>query len=149
MTRLLTTPSSLEPRVSPGQVYLLGFLFDWRTTCWICSCGPLLLSLAMWWCWETPYWLVEQGRGEEARASLQWYRGPHYDTTLEIEEIVRSWEQKQVRCDWSRAALISDWSSGSGRRASWAGWAPRCGCWPPPPSCGRTGARARCTCWPS
>ena len=89
------------------KVYLLGFLFDWRTTCWICSCGPLLLSLAMWWCWETPYWLVEQGRGEEARASLQWYRGPHYDTTLEIEEIVRSWEQKQVRCDWSRVELCS------------------------------------------
>ena len=76
------------------KVYLLGFLFDWRTTCWICSFGSLLLSFSMWCCWETPYWLVENDKEEEGRASLQWYRGPEYDITEEIEEIIQSKNEK-------------------------------------------------------
>ena len=77
------------------KVYLLGFLFDWRTTCWICSSGSLLLSFSMWCCWETPYWLVENDREDEARASLQWYRGAEYDITEEIEEIIESKNEKE------------------------------------------------------
>ena len=76
------------------KVYLLGFLFDWRTTCWICSVGSLLLSFSMWSCWETPYWLVENNREEEARKSLQWYRGQEYDITEEIEEIIQNKKEK-------------------------------------------------------
>ena len=44
------------------QAYLLGFLFDWRTTAWCCSAGSLLLSFVMWAMKETPYWLVEHNR---------------------------------------------------------------------------------------
>ena len=34
-----------------------------------------LLDVPRWLVRESPYWLVEQGREEEARAALQWYRG--------------------------------------------------------------------------
>ena len=44
------------------KAYLLGFLFDWRTTAWCCSVGSLVLSFAMWAMKETPYWLVENDR---------------------------------------------------------------------------------------
>lgn len=48
----------------------------------------------MWQCWETPYWLVENNKEEEARQSLQWYRGKEYDITEEIEEIIDSKVEK-------------------------------------------------------
>ena len=77
------------------QAYLLGFLLDWRTVCWACSLDPLLLLLAMWGVRETPYWLVEHGREAEARAALQWYRGPKYNIDQEIGEIVDSKRRKE------------------------------------------------------
>ena len=49
---------------------------------------------SMWACRETPYWLVENNLEEEARASLQWYRGKHYDITEEIEEIIQNKRDK-------------------------------------------------------
>ena len=48
----------------------------------------------MWACKETPYWLVENNREVEARQALQWYRGPDYDITDEIDEIVNSKMEK-------------------------------------------------------
>ena len=93
MTRL-RRPQTWSP-VFAGQVYLLGFLFDWRTTSWICSAGSLLMISSMWACRETPYWLVENKLEEEARASLQWYRGHQYDITEEIEEMVLARREKE------------------------------------------------------
>jgi len=81
------------------KAYLLGFLFDWRTTAWCCSAGSLLLSAVMWGMKETPYWLVENNREKEACQSLQWYRGPTYDITEEINEIIDKKKEKDLEMD--------------------------------------------------
>ena len=87
-------PHTWSP-VCPFQVYLLGFLFDWRTTSWICSAGSLLMIFSMWACRETPYWLVENNMEEEAVVSLQWYRGEQYDITEEIQEMIQNKRDKE------------------------------------------------------
>ena len=44
---------------------------------------------------ESPYWLVEQGREEEAREALQWYRGAHCHIDQELREIIESKRSKE------------------------------------------------------
>ena len=54
------------------------------------------MIFSMWACRETPYWLVENMREEEARRSMRWYRGGQYDITGEIEEIITNKREKEV-----------------------------------------------------
>ena len=54
------------------------------------------MIFSMWACRETPYWLVENMREEEARRSMRWYRGELYDITGEIEEIITNKREKEV-----------------------------------------------------
>ena len=94
-------------------MYLLGFLCDWRTASWICSAGSLLMVCSMWACRETPYWLVENQREEEARRSLQWYRGGQYDIKEEIEEMILNKREKEGedKTERSLCSLLSTLSS--------------------------------------
>lgn len=89
--------SSIFLALGMFESYLLGFLFHWRTMCFILSSQPVLMALALFFVRESPYWLVSKGRLEEAAASLQWSRGPNFDIQPELEEILkRRGEQKSV-----------------------------------------------------
>lgn len=79
------------------QAYLLGYLLAWRTMCWILCSQPILLAIAILAIKESPYWLVQQGRTEEAKAALQWYRGEKYDVTKEFREIVKKKEDDMAQ----------------------------------------------------
>ncbi len=46
---------------------LLGYLSDWRHMCYGLVAVPVLMSSAMAFQPETPYWLTQKGRDEEAR----------------------------------------------------------------------------------
>jgi len=44
---------------------------------------------------DSPYWLIQRGRKEQATASLQWYRGRNYDISEELNEILTKKEEDQ------------------------------------------------------
>jgi len=76
--------------------YLLGYLCSsWRLICWILVFQPILTFLSMSLMKESPYWLVQNGRKEEALESLQWYRGKRYNVTEELNEIVKKKEENK------------------------------------------------------
>jgi MFS family permease len=58
-------------------VYLLGWGMqdDWRTVAGIAIAFPVIASLlAFFYLKETPYWLLSQGRAQEAEVSFRWVR---------------------------------------------------------------------------
>jgi hypothetical protein len=66
---------------SLGSLYtftVAHFTPSWRTVAWSQLVGPALLGLSVTLIPESPYWLVERGQVEEARASLRRLRGARY-----------------------------------------------------------------------
>ena len=77
--------------------YLCGyFLSTWRTVAWLQLAPCLLLGLYMFFIPDSPYWLVERGREEEARSSLRRLRGPTYDVEQELGEMVAKKRKKEA-----------------------------------------------------
>lgn len=79
-------------------VYILGALFPWRITNWICVAINILSLILM--CLvlpETPFFKVAKNADEEARNILQKLRGKHWDVSQELSEIIyrRNFLQKQ------------------------------------------------------
>ena len=64
--------------------------------CWASCLSPVVLVAGMWFLPETPYWLVENRREDEARRSLQWYRGAQYDIQQELQEIIDKKREKDA-----------------------------------------------------
>ena len=58
----------------------------------IIPCG--LFGVSAYFVPNSPYWLVEQGRHEDAEIALRQLRGPHYDLAAELAEMV---EKKRVK----------------------------------------------------
>ena len=55
-------------QVSMGYIisYCLGYFVGWRLTCFVMVAITVLTSLLIHVLEETPYWLIEKGRQEEA-----------------------------------------------------------------------------------
>ena len=77
------------------ESYLLGYLLPWRSMCWVLTLQPLAMAAALLAIKESPYWLVTQGRREEAAVSLQWYRGQGCSIQGELQEIVKRSQEQQ------------------------------------------------------
>ncbi len=54
-----------------------------------------MLAVIMIFMPESPYYLVMKGRETEARKSLQWLRGAHYDIEEEYQEMVATHQKQQ------------------------------------------------------
>ena len=72
---------------------------SWRLLAWlqIIPCG--LFGVSAYFVPNSPYWLVEQGRQEEAAIALRQLRGPHYDLAAELAEMV---EKKTAKVEEGR-----------------------------------------------
>ena len=88
-----------------GNMYTLGslytyttsyFLSSWRTVAWLQLVPCAALGLSVCFIPNSPFWLVERGREEEARASLQILRGPHYCVEAELGQIVNKKKAKEA-----------------------------------------------------
>lgn len=72
------------------------FIASWRTVAWIQLVPCALLGVSCYFAPNSPYWLVERGREEEARKSLRLLRGPDYDLEEELAEIVAKKRAKEL-----------------------------------------------------
>ena len=72
------------------------FIASWRTVAWLQLLPCALLGVSCYFAPNSPYWLVERGREEEARKSLQVLRGPDYDLEGELAEIVAKKRAKEL-----------------------------------------------------
>jgi len=60
---------------------------SWRITTWVCLAIPVLLGVSMSFMPQSPFYLIGQGKEQEARKSLTRLRGPKYDIDSEIVQI--------------------------------------------------------------
>ena len=68
---------------------------SWRLLAWlqIIPCG--LFGVSSFFVPNSPYWLVEQGRQEDAEIALRQLRGPNYDLAAELAEMVEKKRAKE------------------------------------------------------
>ena len=78
--------------------YLTGyFVASWRVIAWLQILPAFALGISVFFIPDSPYWLVEKGREEEARRSLIILRGSSYDIEEEFSEIVNKKRAKEAR----------------------------------------------------
>ena len=77
----------------------LGYFLNWRVTAYVLVIPPILLTLFAFVLPETPYWLIEKQKIEEAKKSLQFIRGAKYDIADELSEIIRGNQAKSEKSD--------------------------------------------------
>jgi hypothetical protein len=78
--------------------YLTGyFVTSWRMVAWLQILPACLLGISVFFIPDSPYWLVEKGREEEARRSLITLRGSSYDIEEEFLEIVNKKRDKEEK----------------------------------------------------
>ena len=63
---------------------------------WLQLLPVCILAISVFFVPDSPYWLVERGREEEARQALLTLRGPHYDIEPEFAEIVNKKHAKEA-----------------------------------------------------
>nr|CAD7263754.1 unnamed protein product [Timema shepardi] len=91
--------------------YIVGYVADLTTLSCVCSAIPVLFFVAFYFMPETPLYLLMKNKREEAKKSLQWLRGKHYNIESELnnlEDFVRETKMKNVKLKdvlKSRAAI--------------------------------------------
>ena len=87
-----------------GNMFALGsmytfitgyFITSWRNVAWLQLLPCSLMGLTVYFVPDSPYWLVEKGRLEDAKQSLVVLRGSNYDINDEFQEIVNKKKQKE------------------------------------------------------
>ena len=70
--------------------YLLGyFIHSWRTIAWLQLVPTCLMGISVFFVPDSPYWLVEKGRYEDAKESLVILRGSNYDVSDEYQVVLQ------------------------------------------------------------
>ena len=89
--------------------YLLSMMVTWRVLTWLTIIPPILTILMMLLLPETPYWLAEKNRSEEAMEALAWLRNNEesQDEVDEIKEKANSGNDKKI-CEkiYSRLSIL-------------------------------------------
>ena len=66
-------------------VWIIGYSLNWRMTAFILTVPPILMTIAIIFFPETPYWLIENNDYNGAKESLQFFRGKEYDLTYALQ----------------------------------------------------------------
>ena len=79
-----------------GHLYLhCCFHFSsWRYVAFGCIPPCIILYLAVLLVPETPYWLIEKNRSDDAKDSLKFFRGLDYDVSNEYNEMLKKHQSK-------------------------------------------------------
>uniref|UniRef100_A0A1Y1MTD9 Major facilitator superfamily (MFS) profile domain-containing protein n=1 Tax=Photinus pyralis TaxID=7054 RepID=A0A1Y1MTD9_PHOPY len=98
----LTATGSMSIFIGLVIQFLLGTNYNWRK-CALISCAfPTITFLLFCFVPESPYWLIMNGKAEEAKKSLAWLRGwkAPTDVAAEIDEIANRHESGKC-FDWN------------------------------------------------
>ncbi|XP_015604212.1 facilitated trehalose transporter Tret1 [Cephus cinctus] len=68
-------------------VYLTGFTQNYAYIALICALIPALVLITLPFMPESPVWLMNQNRREDAKAALQYFRGKRYSVEKELSEL--------------------------------------------------------------
>lgn len=84
----------------------------WRLPLLLQVIPPAIVMVCVWFCPESPRWLVSRGRQEEARAILVKYHSNDGQTNavveLQLKEFAESIEKKNLEPFWDYSALVKD-----------------------------------------
>jgi len=72
--------------------YAVGIGLDWVYTAVVAAILPVAMVVMMLFVPETPYWLMQKNRREDAENSLRWLRGPDADIKPECDQIQETLE---------------------------------------------------------
>ena len=75
--------------------YLLGYsVSSWRLLAWLLLLPSIVMAVVVFFVPDSPYWLLEKGREEDARSSLSKLRGPDYNIETEFAEMLNKKKSK-------------------------------------------------------
>ena len=77
-------------------LYLLGAFFQWRDTLSIIMGWPIVCVIAIFFCPESPSWLMMKGKQTEALNAMKRLRGNEEDAKREIENIETNINEQQT-----------------------------------------------------
>ena len=79
-------------------LWFLGYFFEWQTVAFLATVPAILSFVGFLFLPDTPYWLVQNQRFEEAYASLKYFRRNDQDKQVisEFDEILQHYHQKKV-----------------------------------------------------
>ena len=78
--------------------YVTGyFIHSWRIIAWLQVIPCILMGIFVFFVPDSPYWLIEKGRYQEAQKSLTILRGSNYDINDEYQEILNKKRQKEAK----------------------------------------------------
>ena len=85
--------TALEQPMGTFLCYGLGTLVNWRMVAVAGSCIPTLQMIWIAFCPESPVWLIQHSKEEEAKKSLTWFRGTSRDIDKEFALISENVEK--------------------------------------------------------
>ena len=88
-------------------IYILGAMFDWRFAVTLTMIWPILTFLLLIPCPQSPTWLLNKGRINEARAALVKLRGCPNIAEEELKRLVKNLEEQKENS--KRAYVNSIW----------------------------------------
>ena len=79
-------------------LWILGYFLDWKSLAFVSTVPPFLTFVGFLFLPESPYWLIQNKRFEEAYAALKYFRRNDEDKKVkdEFDEILQHYHQKKV-----------------------------------------------------
>ncbi|KAL0281580.1 UNVERIFIED_CONTAM: hypothetical protein PYX00_002521 [Menopon gallinae] len=68
--------------------HVLGTFLDWRLTAGLCGVPPLICILILPFVPESPAWLLQRGRAEDAEKAFRYYRGNSVEALKELNNLL-------------------------------------------------------------
>ena len=75
--------------------YVIGKYAHWNFLAMACSFFPAVWLILICWIRESPVWLLENDKEDEALDVLTWLRGPHADVTDELNALLQKVRESQ------------------------------------------------------
>ena len=95
--KALLSITSLFMNFEMSLPWIMGSFLTWREIAGIASVPSFLLAIVIFSLPESPYYLIEQGKEEQAIKSLQYYRNKNYNISSEISEIKAKSIEKKLK----------------------------------------------------
>lgn len=90
-----TLGTSFQLMVTLGVVYAytIGAFVSWQLLAGLCAIPPAIYFVSVFFCKESPRFLLLKGKEEQAAAALQFFRGKHYHIQTELDMLRSSMDE--------------------------------------------------------